>query len=169
MRRPGQRSRPSSPGTPEPIGRAWRTSGVNPLLRSRSTLLLALVAAVGLGYDAVVHLHLAGTYDAVGDTITQGQLFRVEAVVALLLAVAVLVSDHRLVWAAAGMTGLAGVGAVLLYRYVDVGAVGPVPNMYEPAWFAEKLRSAVAEGVVAVVWLLREVKRWSSEGSRQSL
>jgi hypothetical protein len=51
------------------------------------------------------------------------------------------------------------VGAVLLYRYVDVGAIGPVPNMYEPVWFTLKTRSAVAEGAVAVVWLVREVLR----------
>jgi hypothetical protein len=48
---------------------------------------------------------------------------------------------------------------VLLYRYVDVGAIGPVPNMYEPVWFGEKLHSAYAEGGVALVWLLREVAR----------
>jgi hypothetical protein len=118
-----------------------------------------VLTAVGLLYDAKVHLHLAGDYDAVGSAITQGWLFRVEAVVAIVVALAVLVSDHRLVWAAAGLTGLAGVVAVLLYRYVDVGAVGPIPNMYEPVWFAEKLRSAYAEGAVAVVSLLREGAR----------
>ena len=129
------------------------------LRRSRTSLLLALLAAAGLAYDAKVHLHLAGDYDAIGGTITQGRLFRLEAVVAIAVAVAVLVLDRRLVWAAAGLTGLAGLAAVLLYRYVDVGAIGPVPNMYEPAWFPEKLHSAYAEGLVAVTWLLREVAR----------
>src|SRR5689334_21262061 len=129
------------------------------LRRSRTSLLLALLAAAGLAYDAKVHLHLAGDYDAIGGTITQGRLFRLEAVVAIAVAVAVLVFDHRMVWAAAGLTGLAGLAAVLLYRYVDVGAIGPVPNMYEPAWFPEKLHSAYAEGLVAVTWLLREVAR----------
>jgi hypothetical protein len=115
--------------------------------------------ALGLLYDAKVHLQLAGSYDAVGSTISQGRLFRIEALVAVAVAVAVLVSDRRLVWAAAGLTGLAGVLAVLLYRYVDLGAVGPIPNMYEPVWFPEKLRSAYAEGAVAVVWLWREGAR----------
>lgn len=124
--------------------------------RSRPALILAVLAAIGLAYDAKVHLQLADRYDAVGSTITQGQLFRVEAAVAILVAVALFVSDRRTVWAAAGLTGLAGVGAVLLYRYVDVGAIGPVPNMYEPVWFAEKTRSAYAEGAVALIWLLRE-------------
>jgi hypothetical protein len=129
---------------------------MNLLRRSRPVLILAVLTAIGLLYDARVHLHLAGDYDAVGTTVTQGRLFRAEAVVAIAVALAVLVSDHRLVWAAAGLTGLAGVGAVLLYRYVDVGAIGPIPNMYEPVWVAEKLRSAYAEGAVAVIWLARE-------------
>ena len=124
-----------------------------------SSLALAVLAAAGLGYDAWVHLHLAGGYDAVGSTVTQGALFRVEALLAVVTGVAVLVSDRRSVWAAAGLTGLAGVAAVVLYRYVDVGAIGPVPDMYEPAWFPDKLRSAYAEGAVALVWLAREVLR----------
>ena len=123
--------------------------------RSRTSLVLAVLAVVGLLYDAKVHLHLAAGYDVVGDTVTQGWLFRVEAAVAIAVALALVVSDHRLVWVAAGLTGLGGVGAVLLYRYVDVGAIGPIPNMYEPVWFAEKLRSAYAEGVVALVCLGR--------------
>jgi hypothetical protein len=44
----------------------------------------------------------------------------------------------------------------VLYRYVDVGSIGPIPNMYEPAWFGEKTHSAIAEGLVAVLWLVRE-------------
>jgi hypothetical protein len=132
---------------------------VNLVRRNPRTLLPAVLVAVGLLYDAKVHLHLAAGYDTVGGAVTQGALFRVEAVVATVVAVAVLVSDRRLVWAAAGLTGLAGVAAVLLYRYVDVGAIGPIPNMYEPVWFGEKLRSAYAEGGVAVLGLLREAVR----------
>jgi hypothetical protein len=126
------------------------------LHRSRISLVLAVVAAAGLAYDAKVHLHLAGTYDPVGSTITQGGLFRVEAGLAVLAALAVLVSDHWLAWATAGLTALGGVAAVVLYRYVDVGAIGPIPDMYEPLWFGEKTHSAVAEGLVVVVWLVRE-------------
>jgi hypothetical protein len=128
---------------------------VNPLQRSRASLGLALLTAGALAYDAYVHLHLAAGYDAIRSTVTQGGLFRVEAGVALLSAVAVLLSDKPIVWAAAGLTGVAGVVAVVLYRYVDVGAIGPVPNMYEPIWYADKTWSAVAEGAVALLWLIR--------------
>ncbi|MBK5308165.1 MAG: hypothetical protein JJD92_15875 [Frankiaceae bacterium] len=134
---------------------------MKPFQRSRLSLVLMLVAVLGLAYDAKVHLGLADDYDPIGGTITQGVLFRVEAVVAIVIAVALLVWDHRLVWVAAGMTGLAGVTAVLLYRYVDVGAIGPIPNMYEPVWFAEKTRSALAEGGVVLAWLAREGVRAS--------
>jgi hypothetical protein len=127
--------------------------------RSRLSFIFAVLTATGLLYDAKVHLHLADDYDVVGSGVTQGLLFRIEAAVAIGLAIAVLVSDHRLVWAAAGLTGLGGVLAVLLYRYVDVGAIGPIPNMYEPAWFPEKLHSAYAEGAVAVMCAAREIVR----------
>jgi hypothetical protein len=140
---------------------------VNPLQRSRSSLLLAVLAAAGLAYDAYVHLHLAKNYDAVGDTITQGGLFRVEAALAIVVGLAVLVSDHRLVWLGVGMTGLGGVAAVVLYRYVDVGAIGPIPNMHEPVWYGEKTRSAWAEAGVGVVWLVREALRYSAARARR--
>jgi hypothetical protein len=133
---------------------------MNPLNRSRSSLLLAVLAALGLAYDAYVHLDLADTYDGNGDSITQGGLFRVEAVIAILVALAVLASDHWLVWAAAGLTGLGGAALVVLYRYVDVGSIGPVPNMYEPVWYGEKTRSAIAEAGVGAVWIVREALRY---------
>jgi hypothetical protein len=133
--------------------------------RPRLSLVLAVLVAAGLGYDAWVHLHLASGYDAVGSTVTQGALFRVEAALAVVAGIAVLLSDRRLVWVAAGLTGLAGVVAVVLYRYVDVGAIGPIPDMYEPAWFAEKLRSAYAEGGVFVLSVVREVVRQVSRSA----
>jgi len=46
-----------------------------------------------------------------------------------------------------------GVGAVLLYAYIDVGGFGPLPNMYEPIWYPEKTISAVAEAVAALAAL----------------
>ncbi len=129
---------------------------VNPLRRDRLSLVLAVLVALGLAYDAYVHFDLASSYDAVKATVSQGQLFRLEAAFALLAAVLVLVSDSKIAWLFAGSLGLAGVVAVVLLRYVQVPAFGPFPQMYEPVWFAEKSLSAVAEGAVAVLWLVRE-------------
>ncbi|MDP9182828.1 MAG: hypothetical protein M3P04_08670 [Actinomycetota bacterium] len=129
--------------------------------RTRASLVLAVLAAAGLLYDAYVHLDLASNYDSVGDTITQGGLFRLEAAIAIAAALAVLLWDNRVVWLTAGMVGLGGLAAVVLYRYVDVGAIGPVPNMYEPVWYDEKTHSALAEAGVGVVWFVREALRYT--------
>jgi hypothetical protein len=46
----------------------------------------------------------------------------------------------------------AALGAVLLYRYVDVGVLGPLPDMYENTWQVPgKLLSAYAEGAAVVL------------------
>ena len=53
--------------------------------------------------------------------------------------------------------------AVLLYRYVDVGALGPLPDMYENTWQVPgKLLSAYAEAAaigLAGLGLLTHRKR----------
>jgi len=51
------------------------------------------------------------------------------------------------------LVAAAGTAAVLVYRYVDVGAFGPFPNMYEPIWYTKKTVSAWAEGIAAVAAL----------------
>jgi hypothetical protein len=131
-------------------------------------LLLRLLVALGLVVDAVIHLHLASGYQAAAPGgIGEGSLFRIEAGVAILVAVAVLVRPYRLVSALAFLVAGAGLGAVLLYRYVDVPAIGPLPSMYEPVWFGEKTLSAVAEAVAAVgsLFLLRMAVRRPQDGA----
>lgn len=118
-----------------------------------SGMLLRLVTAAGLAADAFVHWNLAAQFDPVVGSgpvhISQGQLFRVEALLALVAAVLVLLVRRR--WAAlvAFLVALAGVAAVLLYRYVDVGPVGPLPDMFDPTWYPEKTLSLVAEAIAA--------------------
>jgi hypothetical protein len=117
---------------------------------------LRVVAAAALGVSAYVHLHLAHLYPYPG-TITGTQLFRAQGVTAIVIAVALLVTGNRWVWWAAALLGLASFGAVMLYRYVDLGAIGPLPNMYDATWqpSPDKLLSAVAELVVPVVGAAR--------------
>ncbi|WP_329577920.1 hypothetical protein OG500_07395 [Kitasatospora sp. NBC_01250] len=115
---------------------------------------LRLVTAAALAVDAYVHADLAATYDSVTASISQGTLFRIEAAAAALAALLLIVAGRRLlVWAFAFLVALAGIAAVLVYRYVDLGAFGPFPNMYEPIWFTEKTVSAVAEAIAAVTAL----------------
>ena len=46
-------------------------------------------------------------------------------------------------------------GAVLLYTYVDVGALGPLPDMYEATWaLPGKRASAMAETAATLLALV---------------
>lgn len=131
---------------------AARGGGAGRYLRGAARVL----AAAGLAVDAYLHAHLAERYDAVTADISQGTLFRIEAGMAALAALLVLVwrrwPSDLFAWAVA--TG--GVALLLIYRYADIGAWGPFPNMYEPVWFGEKRAAVVAQAVamVATVYLL---------------
>jgi hypothetical protein len=126
-------------------------------VRNRSGLrwTLTVIAAVGLLIDAFVHFHLAGSYSSVKtNLLTEGDLFRVEAVVATLAAIALLVRPRRYTAAIAFVVAAGGTAAVVFTRYVKVGAFGPIPSMYDPIWYTEKTLSAVAEGIAAIAALL---------------
>ena len=115
---------------------------------------LTLVTAAGLAVDAYVHWHLAASFDSlVGASsphISQGQLFRLEAGLALIAMVLVLAVRRRLAALVALLVAAGGVGAVLLYGFFDVGGLGPLPDMYDPTWPTEKVISLVAEGLAAL-------------------
>ncbi|MBA0127031.1 hypothetical protein H0B56_15885 [Haloechinothrix sp. YIM 98757] len=109
------------------------------------------MTAAGLVIDAVIHFRLASDYQAAWpDGIGGGTIFRIQAAVALLAALYVLVRRSRPSFAVAFLVAVSAFGAVLLYRYVDVPQLGPIPAMYEPIWFFEKSLSAVAEGIAAL-------------------
>lgn len=132
--------------------------GVPPrTLRRGAAWALRLLAAAGLAVDAYVHFVLASQYDANAAAISQGTLFRIEAVAAAIAAVLVLLVRARIAAVLAFLVSAAGLAAVLVYRYVDVGAFGPFPAMYEPIWYAEKTLSAVGEAVAALAALLLTV------------
>jgi hypothetical protein len=117
-------------------------------------LSLALIAAAGLAIDAYVHFDLASAYAGVkSSTLSQADLFRGEATVAAIAAAAVLLRPRRYTAAVAFVVAAAGTAAVLVYRYDNLGAFGPFPNMYEPIWYPKKTLSAWAEGIAAVAAL----------------
>jgi energy-converting hydrogenase Eha subunit C len=116
---------------------------------------LRVLVAAGLAVDAYVHIDLASGYDSVtSGSVSQGDLFRVEAAAAALAAIAVLLVRRRISDLVALLVALGGVVAVVLYRYVDVGAIGPLPSMYEPLWYGEKTLSLVAEAIASVAALV---------------
>jgi hypothetical protein len=113
---------------------------------------LRVATAAALGIDAVVHWQNASAYDAVTATISQGTLFRVEAGLAVAAGLLVLLWPRRASWVAALLVAASALGAVLVYRYVDVGSLGPLPDMYENTWQVPgKLLSASAEAAAVVL------------------
>jgi plastocyanin len=131
---------------------------------------LRLLVAAGLAVDAYVHADLAPVYDGIRASISQGDLFRIEAGVAAAAALIVLVAGRRAGFGLAFAVSASALGALLLYRYVDVGRLGPLPNMYEPSWFGEKTVAAVAEAAAvvlsagALLWQVRH--RQAARGGR---
>jgi hypothetical protein len=113
--------------------------------------LLVAITVVGLGIDAYVHLDLAHTYDLnATTTLSQGDLFRLEAIIAIVVGVLLIVRTR---WYTALLAvASAGGGAILVivYRYEDIKAFGPIPSMYEPVWYDKKTLSLVAEIVAAL-------------------
>ena len=128
-------------------------------------LLLRVLAAVALGVSAYVHLHLAHLYAYPG-TISGTTLFRAQGGTAIVVGVVLLATGHRWAWIAAAAVGLASFGAVMLYRYVDVGAIGPLPNMYDATWqpSPDKLLSALVEIALPVLWVLHLVAGARTQG-----
>jgi hypothetical protein len=110
-----------------------------------------VVTAAGLLVDAVTHLDLAGQYQAAAPGgIGEGTLFRIQAAAALLVAGFVLLRGTRVAYLGALVTAGAALAAVLLYRYVDVPPLGPLPTMYEPLWFPAKTATAIAEALASL-------------------
>jgi hypothetical protein len=112
-------------------------------------LLLRLAVFAGLGLDAYVHIKIAPDAGHTG-TITATTLFWVQGVLAAVVALLVLIRPRPVPYLIAFLVAASALGAVLLYRYVDVGTLGPLPEMYEPVWYADKVTAAVAETVAAV-------------------
>jgi hypothetical protein len=134
-----------------------------PASRKPMDILLRLLVAAALVVDAVVHFDLASGYQlGAPGGIGEGNLFRLEGAVAILVALYVLVRGSRPAYAAGVVVAGSAFIAVLLYRYVDIPAIGPLPSMYEPVWFFEKTLSAVAEGLGAVLAAVGYVRQRSS-------
>lgn len=113
---------------------------------------LVIMVVVGLAIDAYEHFQVAHNYVFnKTSTVSEATLFRVEAVLAIVAAVLVIVWASR--WSAAIALAVAGGGLflLLLYRYVNVGEIGPIPNMYEPTWQVPGKKWSVAGEVIAVV------------------
>jgi hypothetical protein len=119
---------------------------------------MRVLAAGGLAVDAYVHADLAPAYGVAGPGVAPQSLFLVEAGVAVAAALLVLASRRRVAALAAVVVAASALAAVVAYRYVDLGAIGPLPDLYEPVWYPEKVLAAAAEALAlaaGVVLLVR--------------
>ncbi|MCM1938417.1 hypothetical protein NC239_09290 [Streptomyces sp. G3] len=133
----------------QPTAPPARGRGAGHLVRGAARVL----AAAGLAVDAYMHAHLADRYDAVSASIGQGTLFRVEAALAALAALLVLVWRRLPGDLFAALVAAGGLALLLVYRYVDVGELGPFPDMYEPVWYGEKDVTVLAQAVAVLATL----------------
>ena len=113
--------------------------------------LVGLVVA-GLVLDAIVHYDLASAFAGNKTSfISEATIFRIQSTVALVAAAALLVRPRRYTAAFAFVVAASAAVAVIVFRYVDVGKIGPIPNMYDPFWAPTgKWLSAIAEIVAAL-------------------
>jgi hypothetical protein len=115
---------------------------------SAQPIVLRGAAAAGLAVDAYIHLKLAHQYSPVTSSfISEGTLFRIEGAAAIIAALLVLFWRHRAGDLFAWLTAAAGLAAILLYRYTDPGALGPLPDMHEPIWFTDKVWALIGQAV----------------------
>lgn len=148
---------------------------VQPAGRGRAWLavkiVLIVIAVAGLAIDAYVHFDLAGNYELIKtSTLSEADLFRIEGAVAIVAALLLLVRPRRYTAAIAAVVAGTALLVLLLYRYNDIGRIGPIPSMYEPIWFTKKTVAAYAEGaaLIAAVLLLSLLWAQSVRTARQS-
>lgn len=115
---------------------------------------LLLVTAAALVVNAVIHLRLAGPFDAItGTLVSQGVLFRIQAAVNI-AAAALLLTRTRWAPVLAALVAAGGLGLVVMTTLVplDLTTIG-LPFLFEPIWYIDKVVSALAQGIALVTAL----------------
>jgi hypothetical protein len=111
---------------------------------------LRLAASAALALDAYVHADLIDLYARnESGGFSQGDLFKIEAAVSAFAALLVLLSARRLVWLFVFVVAASALAAVMISANYHIGAIGPIPDMYEPVWYSEKTMTAVAEAAAS--------------------
>jgi hypothetical protein len=131
---------------------------------------LVLAALVGLGFDAYTHLDLASLYSHnTTGTVNEGVLFQIEAALAIVAGLLLVLRQNIVTTAFAVLVSGGGAFVLLLYRYVDVGKIGPIPNMYDPEFFPEKTQSLTGEFIAfGAALVLLGMALYARFGARRS-
>ena len=119
-----------------------------------SRLLLPISTGGALVGVAIVHLQIAGPYSNVGThPLSLGDQFYAQAGIAFLIALALLVRPHLLVWLGSGAFA-AGSLAVLIYsRYRAIPLYG-LPSGFQESWSAKGAQPAAWFESIALVFSL---------------
>lgn len=115
-----------------------------------------ILTAIALLVNAYVHFRLAPTFDALtGSLLSLGDLFRIQGVAGIIVAVLMVALSRR--WVTVVATGLAFAGIAMLvisvYSPLDLSAIG-LPVISESAWYPDKLITLAAQGLAMITALL---------------
>ena len=122
---------------------------MNPALRQRVLSVLTAVALVGI---AVVHLKIAGNYKGLGShPLALSDQFYAQAVGGIVLALALLVRPHAVVWVASLGFAIASLAAITYSRYKCLPIYG-FDGCFQESWGVEGAKpAAYFEGIAIVL------------------
>lgn len=112
--------------------------------------------AVALWINAYIHFVLAIPFDSVvGPLISQGNLFRIQAVVNIVAGILILVLPR---WWSGLFAAAVGAGGLLLlvlsvYIPLDLSTLG-LPVIFEPIWYQDKIVAAVTQAFAVIGGLI---------------
>jgi hypothetical protein len=110
----------------------------------RVLLGLRAVASLALAASAYLHATLASGPLVAGGEVTVAGLFVGQAVIAGLAALWVLLHGSRLAWVLGAAVALGSLAALVVSTYVRLPGPGPLPVVYDPFWYGEKVAAALA-------------------------
>lgn len=129
---------------------ARREPGPGTLAATTQEVVVRAVVVLGLAVDAYIHLRMAPVMDiAAPGGVGGGTLFRAQGTAAAVAGLVLLVRPRWWTYALAALVALSALGPSLLYHFVDVPAIGPVPSMHDPLWSPEKVVSLLGEALAA--------------------
>ena len=119
---------------------------------------IRILAALALALNAAVHLKLADDYTAVGSRpLSLGDQFYAQSAVAVVLALALLIRPHVLVWLATAAFSAVSLAALVVSRYTPI----PVPGLdggWQEAWTDDARFAATVETIALVLALVGVVR-----------
>jgi len=123
-------------------------------------IIVVIITAAALVLNAVIHFELASIYDAIpGALLSQGALFRIQAVVGIVIAVMLMISVKvgRIALSTAVVAAIVAAGGFALVVTttlipLDLTAIG-LPYLFEPIWFSDKIMTVVVQAVALVTAL----------------